>query len=92
MGGVWANWARVSHSPYEFSIDFVRMDFGNVPPQGIVVSRVSFSPLFVAQLMEALSENWQKYSDKAMPPEVREHGRESAGPDEAQPDDPDAPA
>ncbi|MBU6244101.1 MAG: DUF3467 domain-containing protein [Actinomycetales bacterium] len=69
MGGVWANWARVAHSPYEFTIDFVRMDFED-PPSGVVVSRVNLSPLFVRQLMDALDENWRSYAAKALPPEV----------------------
>lgn len=72
MGGVWANFARVSHSPYEFTIDFARLDYqGTRPTQGIVVQRVSVSPLFVTQLIEALQQNWDKYADKAMPPELR---------------------
>lgn len=70
MAGVWANWARVQHSPYEFTLDFVRMDFAGQPPQGIVVSRVSVSPLLVSQLIDALNENWSTYTAKAMPPEV----------------------
>jgi hypothetical protein len=56
-GGVWANAARVSHSPYEFTIDFLRMEFTD-PVQGVVVSRVNLSPLFVRQLMDALDDNW----------------------------------
>ncbi len=73
MAGVWANWARVQHSPYEFTLDFVRMDFASQPPQGIVVSRVSVSPLLVSQLIDALNENWSNYTAKAMPPEVTGH-------------------
>ncbi|HUW88088.1 MAG TPA: DUF3467 domain-containing protein [Candidatus Paceibacterota bacterium] len=75
MGGVWANFASVKHSQYEFTIDFARLDFdpeGNAT--GVVVSRVNLSPLFVSQLIDALQVNWQIYSDKAMPPEVRDHG------------------
>jgi hypothetical protein len=68
--GVWANFARVSHSPHEFTIDFVRMDFANQPPTGIVVARVAVSPLFVTQLIGALQQNWNKYAAKAMPREV----------------------
>lgn len=70
-GGVWANFAAVSHSPYEFTIDFVRLDFSTTPPRGVVVSRVNLSPLFVSQLMDALKENWSKYAEKALPKEVR---------------------
>jgi hypothetical protein len=68
-GGVWANFAAVKHSPYEFTIDFARMDFDE--GTGVVVSRVNLSPLFVQQLMDALQENWQSYAEKAMPKEVR---------------------
>jgi hypothetical protein len=70
-GGVWANFAMVSHSPYEFTIDFIRMDFARQPLAGVVVSRVNLSPLFVTQLLEALKENWEIYASKAMPPEVQ---------------------
>ena len=57
MAGVWANFAAVSHSEHEFTIDFVRMD-GTAPPpgRGIVVARVSMSPLFVTQLIDALKQ------------------------------------
>lgn len=72
MGGVWANFAAVSHSPYEFTIDFIRLDFGRTPPNGVVVSRVNLSPLFVSQLMDALKQNWEMYADKALPSEVRD--------------------
>jgi hypothetical protein len=75
LGGVWANFARVSHSPYEFTLDFVRLDYANTPPQGIVVARVSLSPLLVTQLIEALSNNWDIYAERSMPPEVQRHGQ-----------------
>jgi hypothetical protein len=68
MAGVWANFASVSHSEHEFTIDFVRMD-GTAPPpgRGIVVGRVSMSPLFITQLIDALQKNWSGYAQKAMP-------------------------
>jgi hypothetical protein len=72
--GVWANFARVSHSPYEFTLDFIRLDFSQEKPEGIVVSRVSVSPLFITQLIGALDTNWQKYAEKAMPKELMEGG------------------
>lgn len=78
MAGVWANFARVSHSPYEFTLDFIRLDFSQAPPQGIVVARVSLSPLMVTQLSEALTDNWNKYAEKAMPREVQgEHNNDT---------------
>lgn len=70
MAGVWANFARVGHSPYEFTLDFARIDFGETPPQGIVVARVSLSPLLVQQLIDALQDNWRKFAEKSLPPEV----------------------
>ena len=71
MAGVWANWAQVSHSEHEFTLDFVRLEYAADPPRGIVVSRVSVSPLFVTQLIDALTDNWKKYAQKAMPREVQ---------------------
>jgi len=71
FGGVWANFAGVKHSDYEFTIDFARLDFTPEGANGVVVSRVNLSPLFVMQLIQALEENWEAYSKKAMPPEVR---------------------
>jgi hypothetical protein len=85
IAGGYANFARVSHSPYEFTLDFIRLDFGMAPPQGIVVSRVSLSPLFVSQLIDALTDNWDKYSKKAMPQEVYRDAEPDAGPSGADP-------
>src|SRR3954454_4964881 len=83
MAGVWANFASVSHSEHEFTIDFVRMD-GTAPPpgRGIVVARVSMSPLFVTQLIDALQQNWQGYAQKALPKEVSGSDAPPAGPAE----------
>ncbi len=74
MAGVWANYARVAHSPYEFTLDFVRLDFTNNPPNGIVVARVSLSPLLITQLISALDDNWHKYAERSLPPEVHGYG------------------
>jgi hypothetical protein len=79
MAGAWANWAQVSHSIHEFTIDFVRLDSTQTPTRGIVVSRVSVSPLFVTQLIDALTENWKTYAAKAMPKEVHADDDESEG-------------
>lgn len=75
-GGVWANFARVSHSEHEFTLDFVRIDHAD--GQGVVVARVSVSPLFVTQLVEALESNWQKFADKTLPREVFDDDNNSA--------------
>ena len=66
-GGVWANWARVSHSQYEFTLDFVRMDYNTITAEGIpgvLVQRVNMSPLFVTQLMQALESNMRRYEQR----------------------------
>lgn len=73
LAGVWANFAQVSHSEHEFTLDFVRIDYTAQPPgRGIVVARVSVSPLFVTQLIDALTDNWEKYAKKALPREIHD--------------------
>jgi hypothetical protein len=51
MAGVWANYVHVTQSPYEFTFDFVRVDFNL--KQGIVVARVSMltGPRLVVHLL-----------------------------------------
>lgn len=88
LAGVWANFARVSHSPYEFTLDFVRLDFAVSPPQGVVVARISLSPLLVTQLIDALKVNWEIYAEKSMPAEFLGEGH---GTDDDRRDDPGTP-
>lgn len=76
MAGVWANFAKVSHSPYEFTLDFVRLDFSHPAAAGIVVARVSLSPLFVSELIDALNAQWDTYARNALPKEVYDDGTE----------------
>ena len=63
MAGHYANFANVSHSEYEFTITFARVDHeiedGEVP--GVVVSRVNLSPKFMAELIEAMHDNYSKW-------------------------------
>lgn len=64
MAGVYANFANVSHSDYEFSITFVRLDHEGGEGeqlQGVVVSRVSMSPRFMKELMDAMQDNYSKW-------------------------------
>lgn len=72
-GGCWANFAVIRHSLYEFTIDFVRLEFAgtDTPIDGTVVQRVNMAPLFVSQFIDALQENWDKYVDRAMPQEAK---------------------
>jgi len=66
MMGVYANFANVSHSDYEFTITFARVDHeieeGEVP--GVVVSRVNLSPKFMRELMEAMQDNYSKWQTR----------------------------
>jgi len=63
MAGVYSNFANVSHSDYEFTITFARVDHeiedDEVP--GVVVSKVSMTPRFVRELMDALDDNYSKW-------------------------------
>jgi uncharacterized protein DUF3467 len=63
MAGVYANFANVSHSDYEFTITFARVDHeveeDEVP--GVVVSRVNLSPRFMQELIEAMGDNYSKW-------------------------------
>ena len=64
MAGVYANFANVSHSDYEFTITFARVDHevddDEVP--GVVVSRVNLSPRFMRELIDAMQDNYSKWS------------------------------
>ena len=66
-GGIWANFATVSHSPHEFTLDLVRLDYLTQNPiEGILVQRVNMSPLFAKQLINALTRNLDDYA-RTMP-------------------------
>ncbi len=66
LAGVYANFANVSFSDYEFTITFARIDHeveeGDVP--GVVVSRVNMSPRFMRELMDAMSDSWSKWKTR----------------------------
>jgi len=80
MAGVYANFANVSHSDYEFTITFARIDHEveeeEVP--GVVVSRVNLSPRFMKELLEAMGDNYSKWQTregiKNLPEFDGEHG------------------
>ena len=66
MAGVYANFANVSHSEYEFTITFARVDHEvedeEIP--GVVVSRVNLSPKFMRELIDAMQDNYSKYQTR----------------------------
>ena len=66
MAGVYANFANVSHSDYEFTITFARLDHevedDEIPAWSS--SRVSASPQFMRELIDALEDNYSKWSTR----------------------------
>lgn len=71
MAGVWANYAEITQSEHEFTLDFVRIDHAAGPDyKGILVARVAVSSLFITQLIDALQKTWDQYAMKAFPQEV----------------------
>jgi hypothetical protein len=66
LAGVYANFANVSFSDYEFTLTFARIDHevddGEVP--GVVVSRINVSPKFMSELMDAMADCWSKYQTR----------------------------
>ena len=63
MAGVYANFANVTFSDYEFTVTFARVDHeieeGDVP--GVVVSRVNMSTRFMKELVDAMQDAWSKW-------------------------------
>jgi hypothetical protein len=66
LAGVYANFANVSFSDYEFTLTFARIDHevdeGDVP--GVVVSRVNMSSRFMRELLDAMQDAWSKWSSR----------------------------
>ena len=66
IGGVYANFANISFSDYEFTLTFARIDHevedGDVP--GVVVSRVNMSTRFMRELLDAMQDSWSKWSSR----------------------------
>src|ERR1700759_5674124 len=67
MAGVYSNFANVSHSDYEFTITFARVDHEveeeEIP--GVVVSRVNLSPKFMRELIDAMEDHCSKWRHRA---------------------------
>ena len=66
MAGVYANFANITYSQYEFTITFARVDHeieeGDVP--GVVVSRVNMSQQFFQELLAAMQDSYSKWSTR----------------------------
>ena len=77
LAGVYANFANVSFSDYEFTLTFARIDHevdeGDVP--GVVVSRVNLSPRFMRELLDAMGDSWSKWETREGIRNLPESGR-----------------
>lgn len=66
MAGAYANFANVSHSDYEFTITFARVDHEvedeEIP--GVVVSRINLSAKFMRELIDAMQDNYSKWETR----------------------------
>jgi hypothetical protein len=66
LAGVYANFANISFSDYEFTLTFARIDHeveeGDIP--GVVVSRVNVSSRFMQELLDAMQDSWSKWSTR----------------------------
>ena len=76
MAGVYANFANVSHSDYEFTVTFARVDHevDDVEVPGVVVTRVNLSPRFMRELIDAMEDNYSKWSTREGIRELPEFG------------------
>jgi hypothetical protein len=66
LAGVYANFANISFSDYEFTITFARIDHeveeGDIP--GVVVTRVNMSTRFMRELIDAMQDSFSKWSTR----------------------------
>jgi hypothetical protein len=82
MAGHYANFANVSHSDYEFTVTFARVDHEvedeEVP--GVVVTRVNLSPKFMRELIDAMQDNFSKWQTREGIKNLPEYGGPAGGP------------
>jgi hypothetical protein len=81
LAGVYANFANVSFSDYEFTITFARIEHeveeGDVP--GAVVARVNMTARFMRELLDAMNDAYGKWDSR----ERIRNLPETASPDDA---------
>src|SRR5436305_8670273 len=84
MAGVYANFANVSHSDYEFTITFARVDHEvddeEIP--GVVVSRINLSARFMRELIDAMRDNYSKWETREGIKNLPEYGGSPSSPPE----------
>jgi hypothetical protein len=66
MAGVYANYATVSFSDYEFTLTFARVEHeveeGDMT--GVVVARVNLSTRLMQELLVAMQDTWSKWQTR----------------------------
>ena len=66
MAGGYANFAHISFSQYEFTIDFFRIEHeaegADIP--GAFVARVNLSHKFMRELIDAMQDSWSKWETR----------------------------
>ena len=79
MAGVYSNFANVSHSDYEFTLTFARVDHEvdaeEIP--GVVVSRINLSARFMRELIDAMEDNYSKWRTREGIKNLPEFGTEA---------------
>jgi formate-dependent phosphoribosylglycinamide formyltransferase (GAR transformylase) len=84
MRGVYANFANVSTSDYEFALTFARVehevDESELP--GIVVANINMSPRFARELIDALEDAWSKWETRQGIKNLPEYSRDDEQRDE----------
>ena len=81
QAGVWANWAAVTDSDHEFTVDFARVDHSVEPALATVVARVAMSPKMLRQLLDRLGEAWDDYAKTVVGGVIPREGDDEASTD-----------
>ena len=88
MGGVYANFANVTFSQYEFTITFARVDHEvedeEIP--GVVVTRLNISATFMRELIDAMEDNYSKWRTREGIKNLPEFGEPGQGPTPPKPE------
>lgn len=68
MAGIYANFANVSHSDYEFTVTLGRVDHEveDTEIPGVAVARLNLSPAFMRELIDAMQDNFSKWQAREM--------------------------
>jgi hypothetical protein len=82
QAGVWANWAALSESDHEFTLDFVRLDHSIDPNIGVVVARIGMSPKLLRQLCDVLGATWEGYAARITEDVLPEPSDDEGAPDD----------